>query len=94
MIYVLKNETTSKDSTHVKSCDSCQNSKKHRLKYRHILPKVSGFDLHSTVVPRLIGHPVNRTPRLSGHASSGTQPRESNGKKSKKKIKNEVLNVL
>ena len=47
-----------------------------------------------TVVPRSIGHPVNRTPRMSGHASSGTQPRESNGKKSKKRIKNEDPNVL
>ena len=47
-----------------------------------------------TVVPRLVGRSASRTPRMSGHASSGTQPRESNGKKSKKRIKNEVPNVL
>ena len=44
----------------------------------------------ATVEPRLVGHPAIRTPQQSGHGSSGTQPRESNGKKSKKMIKNEV----
>ena len=37
---------------------------------------------------------VNQTPRYSGHGFSVTAPRESNGKKTKKRIKNEVLSVL
>ena len=47
-----------------------------------------------TVVPRQVGHSVIRSPRHSGLEFSGTQPRESNGKKSKKRIKNEVPRVL
>ena len=41
-----------------------------------------------TVVPRQFVHSVNGTPRKSGNGFSGTQPRESNGQKLKKRIKN------
>ena len=50
--------------------------------------------IRSTVVPRKFVHSVNGTPRISGHGFSGTQPRESNGKKSKKRPKNKETNVL
>ena len=38
-----------------------------------------------TVVPWQIEHPVIRTPRISGHGFSAAQPRESNGKKTRRK---------
>ena len=48
-------------------------------------PKNSNGQLFNTVEPQQIGHPAIRTPRQSGHGFSGTQPRESNEKKTEEK---------
>ena len=48
----------------------------------------------STVELRQIGPTDNRTLRITVPGLSETAPRESNGKKLKKTIKNEVPNVL
>ena len=48
----------------------------------------------ATVEPRQIGPTDNLTLRITVPGFSRTAPRESNGKKSKKMIKNEVPSVL